>query len=316
LASLSAWSFSGACIISAVIVIVIFIWTNPKQSKPDAAANYYKPLLKSALPITGVRVVSSVAFPIISVILPLRLVACGWDSVTAVSHFGIIVGMMFPLLTIPSTIISSLATALVPELSSSTKKAQIQNQIKKSINFTIFINFLFSPVFVALGQPLGEFLFGNAESGTYLARSAWAMIPLSLSQITSAILNSLGYEKTAMRNYFIGSVGLFFSVWFLPSVIGADAVVVGLGVSTAIAVILNVGTIKKITQSPSVTILPQIFAFTLIAIPTFLFAYFTHNILPLPPFFTLSITGASAVLIFVGLAVMLNLIKLPKRKNI
>jgi O-antigen/teichoic acid export membrane protein len=166
---------------------------------------------------------------------------------------------------------------------------------------------------VALGQPLGELLFDNADSGIYLARSAWAMVPLSLSQITSAILNSLGYEKTAMRNYFFGSVGLFLAVWFLPAVIGADAVVVGLGVSTAVAVVLNVNVIKKITQCPSITVLSRIFAFTLIAIPTFAFAYFTHNLLTIPPFFALSITGGLAVLIFGGLSSMFNLIKLPQR---
>jgi O-antigen/teichoic acid export membrane protein len=167
-----------------------------------------------------------------------------------------------------------------------------------------------------LGQPLGEFLFNNADSGIYLSRSAWAMIPLSLSQITSAILNSMGQEKVAMRNYFIGSVALFLSVWFLPAIIGADAVVVGLGLSTAIAVVLNINAIKSFTDCDEITVLPQIFAFTLIAIPTFAIVYFTHNIIgALPSFVTLPISGILSLLIFGVLSVTFNLFKLPKLKS-
>jgi O-antigen/teichoic acid export membrane protein len=239
-------------------------------------------------------------------------VAAGWDSVAAVSHFGIIVGMMFPLLTIPSTIISALATALVPELSSAAEQFQIRSQIKKSINFTIFINFIFIPVFIALGRPLGEFLFANTESGIYLARSAWAMVPLSLAQITSAILNSLGREKLAMRNYFIGSGALFLSVWFLPAVIGADAAVIGLGLSACIAAALNMGAIRKFTGSET-AVLPAVFSFTLAAVPTAAVARVTQDILTLPSFLTLSVAGMSALLVFAGLSVSFNLIEPPKR---
>lgn len=310
LASLSAWSFSGACVISALVVIVIFLFDGKKKIQNAPSANYIKPLLKSALPITGVRVVSSIAFPLISVILPLRLVAVGWDSVTAVSHFGIIIGMMFPLLTIPSTIISALATALVPELSSA-KTETIHSRIKKSIAFTIFVNFIFIPVFVALGRPLGEFLFANADSGIYLARSAWAMVPLSLSQITSAVLNSLGREKLAMQNYFIGSVALFATIWFLPAAIGADAVVIGLGLSTGIAAALNIRAINRITNA-DITVLPRIFAFTLAAVPTLVIVYLTHNILPAPQIIALPIAGLLSVLLFGTLSVSFNIVKLHK----
>jgi stage V sporulation protein B len=328
LANLSAWSFSGACVISAVVVIVIFIkgaTTKPaahlthspmEQQSPAVKPGTARLLIKGALPITGVRVISSVAFPIISILLPLRLIAAGWDTASAVSHFGIIVGMMFPLLTIPSTIISALATALVPELSSNAGQQnwnRAQHQIKKSINFTIFINFIFIPAFIALGQSLGTFLFNNNHVGVYLARSAWAMIPLSLSQITAATLNSLNAEKTAMRNYFMGTTALFISVWWLPEIIGADAVVVGLGVQSLIAATLNIFAIKKITApTPNFNILTQIGKYALIALPAFAAGYFINNLMQtLPTFFALGLSGAVSVGIFITLSMTFNIISLP-----
>jgi stage V sporulation protein B len=325
LANLSAWSFSGACIISAAVVVIIFLKTNKrvqeeKQRGGNGTANYIKPLLKSAVPITGVRVLSSIAFPLISILLPLRLVAAGWDTVTAVSHFGIIVGMTFPLLTVPSTVISALATALVPELSRiAAEKSwdKARRQIKTSVDFTVFINFIFIPAFIALGAGIGTFLFATPESGIYLARSAWVMVPLSLSQITSATLNSLNAEKTAMRNYFIGSAALFGCVWFLPQTIGADAVIVGLGISAVIASALNIRTIRKITLwRAGGTTLSAVGTYCGIAVPAAVIGLFSYNIMAavLPAFFTLLFAGTLSTGAFIALAWVFNLVVLPKKR--
>jgi stage V sporulation protein B len=245
LANLSAWSFSFACIVSAIAVFVIYV---KKNGMPAAKTNKAEiiNLVKPALPITGVRVVGGIAMPIVSVLLPLRLVASGWTELNAISHFGIIMGMTFPLLTIPSTVISALSTALVPELQDSKDIKQIKNKINKSIHFTLILNSVFAVIFFCFGKWIGYLLYGSTASGIYLARSAWAMVPLSLGQITSTILNSLNKENVAMRNYFIGSVFLFIIIWFLPSVIGADAIVIGLGTSALIACILNLCKIHKL----------------------------------------------------------------------
>jgi stage V sporulation protein B len=318
LADLSARSFSAACAVSAAVVIIIFIKT-VKLKKPNAKNLPVMGLLKSASPITGVRIVSGIAFPVISVLLPLRLVTSGWDSQAAVSHFGIIVGMMFPLLTVPSTLISAMATALVPELSGFTENKdlkKVRRQIKKSIDFTIFINFLFIPVFAALGAGLGRFLFNNTDSGIYLSRSAWAMLPMSLSQITGAVLNSLGKESVAMKNYFVGSTALFLSVWFFPGIIGADAVIVGLGLSATISSVLNTFAVKKFTLwHKSIGCLNLVCSYAAISVPVFAAGFFIHNILSaVSPLLALGAAGLLSVTVFAALAWVFGFI--PARRII
>ena len=320
LANLAAWSFTGACIVSAVIVIIIFCKSNKLSKQDRHQENFIKPLLKSAAPITGVRFISSMAFPIISVLLPLRLVAAGWSNVAAISHYGIIVGMTFPLLTIPSTVISALATALVPELSTMAAKQdwpQVRAQVKTVLKFTIFINFIFIPVYLALGPGIGNFLYSDINSGIYLARSAWAMVPLSLSQITNTTLNSLGKEGIAMRNYFLGSIVLFVAIWCLPAVLGADAVLLGLGAAMSIATIFNIFAIRKYThwQTPDKT-LATITAYAVVCLPVLAIGYFGYQLCAaLPLFFSLAIAGSLACGAFFVLTWATNLIILPKKRQ-
>lgn len=320
LAQLAAWAYSGACIISAAIVVIIFIKCNRFAKTTAPREKLIKPLLRSAAPITGVRMLSSLAFPVISILLPLRLVAAGWDNVAAVSHLGIIVGMTFPLLTIPSTVISSLATALVPELSTMATQEQwpqVRRQIKTVINFTIFINFIFIPIYIALGTPIGEFLYADTASGIYLSRSAWAMLPLSLSQITNTTLNSLNKENIAIRNYALGSILLFLIIWFMPGAIGADAVLLGLGLAMTVATIMNIIAIRRYTHwhSPDRTLV-TVFKYVLISLPVFAIGYCVLQLCQnLPLFFALTITGSLAGVAFLGLTWATNLIILPQRRS-
>lgn len=318
-AQIAGLSFTIACFVSAIAVIVLFIRLRNKTVSKKASSksekfrnNHYESLIRSALPITGVRVIGSIAMPVISIIIPLRLVASGWTNVQAISQFGIAVGMTLPLLTIPGTIISALATALVPELSGSAQKNDqkaVHNQIQNALKFTLFITFLMLPVYIAIGQPIGVFLYDNQTAGAYLVQSSWVMIPLSLSQITNAILNSLGAESKALKHYIIGSVALFLFVWFGPQFFGVNSLLIGLGLCMGIAGVLNLFMINSMTKAHTGT-LRLTLAFSLASIPSALLGLqlfkLAEHVWPL--LISMGIAGAAAVLTLLLLCRVFNLI--------
>ena len=321
MARLAAVAYSIASVFSAILVTLIFLKTTKKRGVmsdvtpqntplPKLSASI-KPIAKSAAPITFVRFFATVALPIIAITVPHRLQAAGWTPAEALSAFGIAVGMTLPLLTIPQAIISSLATALVPELSSAVQNKQhdaVTKQVTNCLRFALLVNFLILPVFMSLGRPIGVFLFDNETSGIYLIRSAWIMIPMSLSLITNAILNSLGAETRAMKHYLLGSIALFASIWFLPAHIGIYSLMVGIGVCMSIASLLNIRMINKITGARPRTF-GLISMFTIISIPAGLLGYFMHGLLAtfLPLFFSIGFSAAITVATLGLLAYTLNL---------
>ena len=317
----AAWSFSGACVVSALTVIMIFWCCRRRKKTKIEPQQFILPILKAATPITGVRLFSSLTIPIVTVLLPLRLVAAGWKNNIAIAHLGIISGMTLPLLTIPSTVISALATALVPELANMINRQQwtsVRRQIRTVLRFTIFINFCFIPIYLALGDQIGTFLYADINSGRYLMRSAWVMLPMSLSQITNTTLNAMNHEKITIRNYALGTMLLLPIIWFMPAIIGADAVLFGMGIAMTVSTVLNLIAIRRVTNCRGFDVtIPTIFSYLLIGIPALLLGYFTyqlgHNFLPVT--LNLLFAGGIAELGFLGLCWATNLITIPIKRQ-
>ncbi len=302
-------SLSIGCVLSTIVGIIIFFTSNGRLSSPK---NAFKPIFSSATPITLVRIATSLMQPILAIILPLKLISVGYTNSQALSQIGIAMGMTMPLLSIPSTLIGSLAMALIPTLTSLNNNNQnktLSNQIAKAINFTFICSFIILPFFVALGEPICEFIFNNTTAGTYLKYASWLMIPMGISQITTSILNSLNQESKTFIYYIISSIALFACILILPKYVGIYALMFGLGLSMLITAILNIIKINKIINSNK-TYLGIICKLVIILIPCTLLTKFIYNIiiLILPNFLTLIICGLISVIAYSILMVCFGIV--------
>ena len=247
----TALSLSIACIISSIIVTIIYFKKGGKLYNPKPEL---KKLIKTSSPITAVRTVSSVVSSIIAIIIPIKLMDYGYSSNEALSEFGIIMGMTFPLLMIPSTLISSLAVTIIPSISEQSNNidsgnVKDKNVLKSKINFSIRTTIVFSsllmPMFIALGEPICKLVFKNEVAGHYLSIATIAMIPMGISQITSSMLNAIGLELKSLKNYVISASLLIFSILFLPKHIGTYSLIVGHFLMSLSSSILNIKMLAK-----------------------------------------------------------------------
>ena len=247
----TALSLSLACIVSSIVVAIIYFKYGGKLNNPKPE---FTKLVKTSSPITAVRTVSSLVSSTIAVIIPIKLMDYGFSSSEALSEFGIIMGMTFPLIMIPSTLISSLAVTIIPSISEQSNdidKCEVKNTtaLKNKINFSIKTTIVFSclllPVFIALGEPIAEFVYNNAKAGTYLKYAAIAMVPMGLSQITSSILNAIGLEIKSLKNYVVSSLLLILSIFFLPKYIGTYSLIVGYVLMSVTSTIMNMVMLHK-----------------------------------------------------------------------
>ncbi len=305
-----ALSLTYACIGSMIFVILLFFYYGGKLKKPSKKV--FKPLLKESLPITGIRVAGSFIQPLIGLIIPARLMTIGYTSSQAMSLYGIAVGMTLPLLYVPSTVIGSLSTALIPDISSALAKNDekyISTRIRTSILFAIFVSALFVPAYIGVGELTGLFLYNEVLSGTLLASAAWVMLPLGITNITSALLNSLGLEVKSFVNYVIGAIFMFLSMWFLPSLVGINALVWGMGISFVVTALLNIRMIKKKTKV-KLKILKPICILSLLMIPSAALSSFVTSLASnfFPSVVSIILGGITAVVSFVTLCSIFNVV--------
>ena len=302
------WSLTIACIASMIFVILLFFIYGGKLSKPSR--KIFKPLLRQSTPITSIRIAGSFIQPIIALIIPARMMAIGYTSSQALSLYGVAVGMTLPLLFVPTTIIGSLSTALIPDVSSALAQGNqkhIENRVRSSIVFALFVSAMFVPLYMGVGEIAGLFLYNNALSGSLLA--AWIMVPLGITNITSALLNSLGMEVKSFINYIIGSIFMFISLWLLPPLIGINSLVWGMGISFLVTAVLNTIMLKRKTKL-DLHLLRPICLLSILIIPCAALTSFVTSLcnFVFPQFITLCIGGIVAVVTFTLLCGVFNLI--------
>lgn len=304
----AAWSLTIACAASMIFVLLLYFIYGGRLSKPKD----FKQLLRRSTPITGVRVGGSLAQPLVALIIPARLMSIGYSSSQAMSLFGVAVGMTMPLLFVPSALIGALSTALVPDISMAVAKEDtkhIETRIRTSIIFALFISAMTVPLFAGAGEEIGQFLYGNSLSGLILASSAWIMLPMGLNNITSSLLNSLGYEIRSCINYFIGAIVMFLAMWFLPIICGINALFLGMGLCMCVTSALNFFMLKRKTKI-SLKLFKPLSLLCLITLPCAALVSFIDKlcVMVMPPFFAIAISCTVGVIFYLLLCMVFNIV--------
>jgi len=247
-AMVAGWSMSLSCVLSTLIVLFVYFKKGKRFENPKTK---FSSVLKSAVPVTGIRALSSLIHPVIALVFPAILVNSGYTTEQAMECYGVAMGMTFPLLFVPSTVIGALSFTLIPELSAAVAKNQmdvVRANVKSSCVITILVSMLFIPFFVGAGESIGKVLYNNSLSGIYLERACWIMIPLGLSNISSSVLNSFNLETKSFLSNILGGVILLIIVLLFSGSMGVDALIWGFGGCMLTTMLLNKYYIMKYTS--------------------------------------------------------------------
>ena len=238
-----------------------------------------KPLISSAAPITLMRTGGSLINTLIAVVLPARLLLYGLTGQEAMSDYGVLSGMVIPLIYIPSTLIGSIALVLVPELADNfyrNNHVTLKNNVEKAVKVSVFISALIIPSFLSLGKNIGQMVYGNAAAGIYLRAGALIMFPMSIA----------------------GAIPLLLCVYFLSPVVGVYSLITGLTLSYTITATINLILIKK-TCKVKPRYVDFIIASFVFLIPSTLFGYLLNNVLgAFMPYVLSTVIAAAAVTAF------------------
>lgn len=232
-------------LVSFTLSVLYYFCKGGRLKRPQGQL---RPLLQSALPITGMRTSNSLINSAISLLLPARLIAAGLSQSEAMSEIGVAMGMSMPILSIPATLIGSLALVMVPELAENFfrgRHKEVRDNIEKALKITVLIACVLIPPLFALGEDVGVLLFSSEHGGEIIRNCCFMLLPTSLHMITNSVLNSLGYEKQTCLYFFIGAAATLLCVLVLPQFVGVYALMIGMAASAVITTFLNLRLIAK-----------------------------------------------------------------------
>ncbi|HZJ83674.1 MAG TPA: stage V sporulation protein B [Clostridia bacterium] len=216
----------------------------------------YHPLmdiLKISLPLTLIRLISSLSNSVSSILIPQRLVVSGMTHSDAISRLGMLSGMVAPLLFLPFIFTGSLSLVIVPNLSEDLTQKN-WNGIRSKISKTIFITTItalpFGAILVSLADPIGLLLYKQKEVGSMLQFAACSVGLHTLSFGLRGVLNGLGKQSRVAIFSFLGEIFEIGCTYFLVALpnVRIYGYIIGFSLSSFIVLALGLNTIRKTTN--------------------------------------------------------------------
>ena len=239
-----AIAFTVSDLVCVMVLLALFFAKGGRFAKPVDL----KEICKATIPLSTMRILTSLSATFTALIIPERLVASGVSLGVATAEYGRIAGMAFPLIIAPATVVSALSVVLIPDVASLKQTGEvdrIKSKLKASMIFSALVAGLFFVMYLPFGDRLGELFFGDRHAGEFISYCSPMVFPIAIGGWATPMLNSLGLEKRTFINYVAGAVLMLPCIFLLPQLIGVYAVAVGMGVTMTVTALLNLVTLKK-----------------------------------------------------------------------
>lgn len=206
--------------------------------------------IKISIPLTCSRISNILLHSISSLIVPSCLVLSGINYQQSISMYGIISGMVMPLVYLPFTVGSALVVNLIPSISQEIelkKYSRLKTKINYSIILTLFVGVLSSIVFYFFSKEICLMVFDNIVASKYLKAMFLVPIFISLNQTLSSILHSIGKEVLC-------------------------------GIISIISVIIQIICIYTLVPIPNINMYGYIYSLSIVSMVTsFIYMFFVYN---------------------------------------
>lgn len=194
---------------TASLLLMLVIAAKPLLFSPGEGQRLavLREMIALSLPLTGMKLVSSLMRTVQSALLPARLQTAGLTASEAVSRLGMMNGMMMPILMMPSFITCSLCMVSAPELARRQAQGKPQRKLAMRILGVSLCVGMAAMIAVYLFAPLiAGRLYRQAELLPMLRRCC-ALVPvMTLCQVAGGMMNGLGLQGKSLRISLLSSL--------------------------------------------------------------------------------------------------------------
>ena len=167
--------------------------------------------------------------------------------------FGVLSGMVFPILMFPACILFGLAELLIPELArcaASENRTRISYLVRRSLKVAMLYGFVFSGLMFLCAPELCIALYDNADAGRLLQLYSLLIPMLYCDTITDAMTKGLGQQKICVRyNILTSAMDVVFLYFLLPK-FGMEGYFISFLITHLLNFILSLRLLLKITAEP------------------------------------------------------------------
>ena len=204
-----------------------------------------------AVPITAGRYLNSGLRTVENIMVPHKLTAFNGSVEASLSQFGMLKGMVLPLLFFPSSFLSSLSTLLIPELSEAHtlgQKAKVNRSVTTVLQVTLWLSVLLSGLFTVFAYDLGDMLYHSRDVGFLLRVLAPLMPVMYLESIVEGMLKGLNQQVSSLWYGVIDSAGRIALIVCLVPASGMGGFLFIMVISNLLTSFLRLNRLLQVTE--------------------------------------------------------------------
>ncbi len=180
--------------------------------------NITRRMLGIAVPLAVSAYCRTALSTVQNLIVPRGFKKSGLSSERALSDYGTIQGMVFPVITFPVALFASLSELIVPELTEAQvtgRRNAIASTVKRILKLCLLFSVGIAGILLGFSEELGETIYGEGSVGYYIRIFALLMPVMYLDTVTDGMLRGLGQQMYSMRYNIIDSFISTLLVYFL-----------------------------------------------------------------------------------------------------
>jgi len=230
------------------IFSLIYIWflyvieKKPFSHKSSGKSdNMIYKILGIAIPLSATAYINSILRMVENILIPSRLILYGTSTVSAMSLYGMIKGMVLPLLFFPSSFLTSLASILIPSVAGDnaiSNEKKVTYTLSKVLHFTTLSGILVVSVFLCFPNEIGLAVYNDTQVGIMLKIISFVCPFMYLNMVIASMLNALGEQVSSFKINIIESVVKISIIYFLIPIYGFNAYLFALFITTLLNTLL------------------------------------------------------------------------------
>ncbi len=235
----------GACL-TLILLVSLRLLEHPDHS-PRIPVRHR--LLQAAVPLALADDLKSGINTLENLMVPKRL-GLNQAVENPLAAFGLVSGMVFPVIMFPSAILFGLTELLIPELArcnAAGQKQRIDHLVRKGLRASLIYGILFGGLLHLLSEELCIGLYQSTDAAEFLSWYALLVPMLYCDILTDAMTKGLGQQRFCVcYNIFTSILDIIFLYYLLPTH-GMKGYYLSFTITHIINFVLSLNRLLKIT---------------------------------------------------------------------
>ena len=220
-----------------------------KFSKTKPANMMFK-IIGISLPVSATSYLNSILRTVENTMIPSRLVMYGLSAEASMSLYGMIKGMVLPILFFPSSFLTSLSSILIPSIAGDnavSNEKKVSYTLSKVLHFTTISGILVVAVFIAFPKEVAMAFYNDPQVGNMIKIISYVCPFMYLNMVISSMLNALDQQVRSFKINIIESVLKISIIYFFVPIYGFNAYLFSLFLTTILNTVLYLTRLLQIS---------------------------------------------------------------------